>query len=364
MRPVGLGWRQYWSVPARQALLEQLAKEDPNNLTVQQALFQAQAVQKENEPARTTAQLIEHIAPKQGIGYFLEGEIDEAEGHADSAAQHYQQALDLDPKAGEPLTSLVRLDLEQKHPAAALSFLDREIASFPADALPKDLKGQVLISTNQTAAAIAAFQSAVQTAPQWPRACSDLAAAQLIAKHPDDTVLTLQQGIARLQSAKGQSSDALLSNLGSVYERLGRPQDAIALYQGELARHPKSVFAANNLAMLLVTYRHDSASLSQAQSIADQLATLSVASVIDTRGWVKFKAGDFHSAESLLQEAVDKSPNAPEMRYHLAMAQLRSGEPQAAQQNLETALQTAQPFSGVDDARATLAQLHRNTPSS
>ncbi len=345
-------------------LLEQLSKEDPGSLTVQQALFQAQAAQNQNEPARVTAQLIERIAPKRALGYFLEGGIDEIEGHDDAAAQHYQHALDLEPRAGEPLTALVRLDLSQKRPAAALSLLDGVIAASPTNGLPKDLKGQVLLTTNQPAAAIAAFQATVQTAPEWSRAYSDLGAAQLLAKRPQDAIGTLQQGIARLEGARGSSdSDSLLSSLGNLYERLGRPQDAIALYQGELAKNPKSVFAANNLAMLLVTYRHDSASLAQAQKIADQLATLSVASVIDTRGWVKFKTGDFHGAESLLQEAVDKSPSAPELRYHLAMAQLRSGEPQAAQQNLESALQSAQPFSEMGDARAALAKLHKGGAS-
>jgi predicted Zn-dependent protease len=119
------------------------------------------------------------------------------------------------------------------------------------------------------------------------------------------------------------------------------------------------VFAANNLAMLLVTYRSDTGSLTQAQKLADQLVSSSQPQMIDTRGWVKFKAGDFHGAESLLQQAVDKAPAAPEMRYHLGMAQLRSGEQQAAEQSLELALKTNSPFAGIDEARSALAQLKK-----
>jgi Tfp pilus assembly protein PilF len=62
----------------------------------------------------------------------------------------------------------------------------------------------------------------------------------------------------------------------------------------------------------------------------------------------------------LLQQAVDKAPDAPEFRYHLGMAQLKSGESQAAQQNLESAVNANKPFSGLDDARATLAQLKKS----
>jgi Tfp pilus assembly protein PilF len=151
----------------------------------------------------------------------------------------------------------------------------------------------------------------------------------------------------------------LIGDLGRLYERLGRTGDAITLYDNLLAKDPNSSFAANNLAMLLVTYRQDGASLARAQKLAEQLATSSETSVIDTRGWVKFKSGDLHGAESLLQQAVDKQPSAPELRYHLGMAQLRSGERQSAQQNLETALSSDQPFVGEDDAKAALALLKK-----
>jgi Tfp pilus assembly protein PilF len=50
------------------------------------------------------------------------------------------------------------------------------------------------------------------------------------------------------------------------------------------------------------------------------------------------------------------------MRYHLAMAQLRSGEQQAAEQNLESAVNANRPFAGIDDAKATLAQLKKAAP--
>ena len=47
-----------------------------------------------------------------------------------------------------------------------------------------------------------------------------------------------------------------------------------------------------------------------------------------------------------------------ELRYHLGMAQLRSGETQAARQNLESALSSDQPFVGREEAKAELAALN------
>jgi Tfp pilus assembly protein PilF len=82
--------------------------------------------------------------------------------------------------------------------------------------------------------------------------------------------------------------------------------------------------------------------------------------MLDTRGWVKFKAGQSKEALPLLEQAVDKAPNAPILRYHLAMVQLKSGDKEKARKNLEAAIGTGNSFSGIDEARAALEQVKRN----
>jgi tetratricopeptide (TPR) repeat protein len=209
----------------------------------------------------------------------------------------------------------------------------------------------MLLAQNQANAAIGAYQGAVQVSPKWANGYHGLALAQTAAKRDEDAVRTLRQGVANAQEAS-----MLVVDLGALLQRMGRTDEAIALYDGLLARDPKSAFAANNLAMLLVTVKTDAASLARAQMLVNQLASSSAAGVLDTRGWVKFKSGDYRGAVSILQQAVDKAPESPELRYHLAMAQLRDGAQQLAVKNLETALRTQQPFPGMDDARAALAQ--------
>jgi cellulose synthase operon protein C len=76
--------------------------------------------------------------------------------------------------------------------------------------------------------------------------------------------------------------------------------------------------AANNLAMLLVTHRNDTKSLQRAATLAERFATSEVPGLIDTYGWVKFKRGEYAEAVRRLQRAVDKAPESPELRYHLA----------------------------------------------
>jgi tetratricopeptide (TPR) repeat protein len=338
-----------------EALLAQLARDYPASMPARESLFRAQAGLGHYTDAHASAESIERLSPQQGLGYYLAGLIDETQGKADSAARNYRQALQREPESGESLAALVRLELKSGQSAAAMALVDGAIARTPESAVPRNLKGELLLGRGQTDAAIAAFQEAVRIAPTWPQGYRSLALAQRSAKQDEGAIRTLQEGI-RITGA-----DALMTDLGQFYEQLGRIDDAIALYQGILSNNPSSSLAANSLAMLLVNYRGDSASLAQAQKLADQLTASSEVSTIDTRGWVKFKSGDFHGAESLLQQAVDRSPAAPMLRYHLGMAQLRSGEQQAARRNLEAAVKSEQPFAGKDEARAALTQLKRTT---
>jgi tetratricopeptide (TPR) repeat protein len=334
--------------------LQQLAKENPSSIPVQQSLFRALTAQKRYIEARQVAQDIERVSPNQGLGYYLSGLAEELNQKRDAALAQYEQALQHQPDAAEPLAALVHLDMLRKQDGVAMARINAVIAQIPGNPEAHHLKGELLMAQGETDAAIAAYQEAVQVAPSWDQSYQGLAGAQAAIKRYDDAVRTLQSGIERTQAAS-----LLVGDLGRLYERLGRPNDAIALYEGLLAKNPNSFFVANNLAMLLVTYRQDGASLARAQALAEQLASSSAVNVIDTRGWVKFKSGDAHGAESLLQQAVTKLPSEPELRYHLGMAQLRSGERQSAQQNLETALNSNRPFVGMDEAKAALALLKR-----
>jgi tetratricopeptide (TPR) repeat protein len=335
-------------------MLEQLAKDSPLNVAVQAALFRVQAAQKNYIEARSTALDIQKSRPDLGLGFYLAGIVDEADGKAADAEHDYQQALKLQADAGEPLEALMRLYVRLRQPDKAMQRIDSVIAASPGNANARLLKAELLASQGRFDDAIDAYQGSVRAAPKWVQAWHGLALAQVAATRPDDAVKTLQLGIEQTQG-----SSVLIGDLGALYERLKRPDDAIALYEGVLARNPQSPVAMNNLAILLVNYKTDADSLARAQKLADQLASSSLVQVIDTRGWVKYKSGDFYGAEALLQRAVDQLPDSPELRYHLGMAQLRSGETEPAEQNLETALRSSKPFNGMEQARTELERLRK-----
>jgi len=218
----------------------------------------------------------------------------------------------------------------------------------------RNLKGEVLAGLKRTDAAIVSFREAIALSPSWTLPYGNRAAAELTAGRNEDSIKTLQEGIKACNGAP-----LLVADLARAYERLGRVDEAIAQYEGLVKRQADSIVAANNLAMLLVTYRTDRPSLDRARALSERFASSRNPALIDTWGWVLYKRGDYADATGALQKAVDKSPQAPVLLYHLAMAQLKSGARDSARTTLEEALKSGAAFSGGDEAKKTLAELKR-----
>ena len=109
--------------------------------------------------------------------------------------------------------------------------------------------------------------------------------------------------------------------------------------------------------MLLVSYKTDQRSLDRAKELTEPFAASGSATLLDTHGWVRFKCGDTQQALQVLERAVAKEPDSPVIRYHLAMAQIKSGQADKARSNLQTALGKARSFEGSEDARLALVAL-------
>jgi tetratricopeptide (TPR) repeat protein len=333
-------------------ILEKLTTDKPDNLTAFQALFDAQMARKDFAAALRTAALVQTAKPTLPAGNYMSGLAEQADGKIDAARAAFERAAAISPDAVEPVTALVRLDLSQQHADQAIARIDKVIAQFPKNPIARNIKGDVLADLKRTDAAIASFREAITLSPSWTTPYRNMAAAQSAAGRDEDAVKTFEDGLKA-------SNDApqLRVDLASLYERLGRSDEAIAQYETLLKRDADSAAAANNLAMLLVTYRSDKASLDRARALTEGFASSRNPDLLDTWGWVLYKRGENAVAVTALQKAVDRSPHAPVMLYHLAMAQLKSGARESARTNLEQALKSTAPFVGADDAKKALAEL-------
>ena len=337
-------------------VLDALVASAPDNLPAQQKLFEVEIAQPDLAAARATAESLKKAHPDAPLGFYLAGVADEQDQKLDAAAAEFNQALVLRPEVAEPLAALVRIDLVRKQPDKALQLLDSVIAKYPSDTVALNLKGELLMSQRQYDPAAQVYQGAILAQPQAWLSYQGLANAQLGLKHTDAAIEALKQGVEH-----NPEVDGLIVDLGRLYLEAGRTDDAIALYDGVLKRRPKSLVSANNLAVLLLKYRHDDASRKRTEELAALLENSPEPAYLDTRGWLKYQDQRYNEAMPLLQQAVDRYPQSAELRYHLGMAQFKSGDSSGALKNLELAANASESFPGQDEARQTLNQLKRDT---
>lgn len=335
--------------------LEDAVAAKPENLVAQEQLFFLYAARKDLVKAMATAGAVRAARPDLPLGHYLTGHVHRASGRNDEAVASFEAALELQPNAAEPLTSLVETLVAAGRPDDAERRVRGVVAQQAENAHARNVLGNVLMLRKRYPDAAATYGEAIHLASSWWEPYRGMALAQLAAGASDEALQTLERGFAATGGAI-----ALGLDLAALQERRGTPDQAIATFEGLLKRSPSNELLANNLAFLLVSYRNDGASLERARQLSDGFKDSQNPAYVNTAGWVLYKLGRYAEAIPLLQRAAEMVPDSPVMRYHLAMAQYKTGQAADAQRNLEAALQTGTEFPGADDAKATLAQLKRS----
>jgi tetratricopeptide (TPR) repeat protein len=335
-------------------IIEDLVKQTPDNFEALDTQFRIAITAHDLATAKSAADAIVGLRPKLGVGYTYQGMVAEADKHSDEALRLYTKAADLQPNAIEPLEAVVRLLVAANRTSEAIKRLDDVSAKIPDASLALIIKGELLLRSGKIAEATDIFKQAITRTPKWWPPYRGLANAQLAANKGDPT-----GAIATLQNAKSVvgPTEELSEQLASLFEQQGKSDEAIREYEDVIRRYPQSEVAANNLAMLLATYKKDPASLDRAKDLSARFANSANPSYLDTYGWVLFKRGDAAGSVPVLTRVVAKVPDAVLTRYHLGMAQSLAGDNSDARDNLQRAVNSGTRFTGLDEAKATLDKL-------
>jgi tetratricopeptide (TPR) repeat protein len=334
-------------------IVADLVKQKPDNLDVLDAEYRISMQTKDLTTAKSAADSIVALRPKLAIGYLYEGMIAESGKHTEEALRSYANAVDLQPDTAEPLEAQIRLLVNSKRTPEALKRLDDLAARSPESSFALNMKGSLLLADRRAAEAEEAFKLAIARTPKWWMPYRGLAKAQSASKENSAVAIeTLRHG-----ESVADQSDSLGEELAALLEHLGRPDEAIAEYEKVIQRYPGSEVAANNLAMLLATYKKDSTSLDRAKALSARFADSANPSFLDTYGWVLYKRGDAAASVPVLIRVVEKAPDQAIARYHLGMAQSQAGDSSDARDNLMRAVNSGARFSGLDEAKATLEKL-------
>jgi tetratricopeptide (TPR) repeat protein len=339
--------------PQAATLLEETVSRLPENASVREGLIRAYLAKKDLPAARAAADELKAHHPGVATGFYLSGSIAaEQQRLADSQAD-LERALALQPASVDVLTLLSRVQVARGSAAAAISRLQAVIASNPDEAALANLLGELYLQQKDREHASEAFGRASTLDPKAWLPHRNLAVARSAA---NDTAAAIAEYEKALQLAPGEPR--LVIELTALYEKQGRVDDAIARYDALYKSDPGvKQLAANNLAMLLVTYKTDKASLDRARDLTSGFETSNDGSLLDTNGWVRFKRREYQDAVAVLQRAVERAPDAKIIRYHLGMTELQLGHRDRALSNLESALAGPGTFSGADEARTALADL-------
>jgi tetratricopeptide (TPR) repeat protein len=333
-------------------VIDELVKQHPDNVTALEAQFKIAAVTKDVASARSAANALVALQPKLALGYYYQGAAAEADKHPEDAARLYATALEVQPEATEPLQALARVLVGLNRTPEALKRLDEAIARYPALPLAANIKGETLIAAKHPADAEAAFKTAIERAPNWWIPYQRLSLAQSTQGKSAAAIATLQAAIPKVENPSPLQLD-----LAVLFERSGKPDDAIRLYEAALLKDPHSDVISNNLAMLLITYRKDQPSLDRAKELSARFSASTNVAYLDTYGWVLYKRGESAAAVAALETVLAKTPDSPVSLYHLGMAQASAGQADAARDNLSRSLKAGKDFAGMAEAKATLENL-------
>ena len=338
--------------PAAVAILEETVLEAPTNFDARLALTRAYLGARAFPLAKIAADDLKQVAPQRGVGWYLGGLAELSQGHLDEAQSQFEGGLKVEPKAIDLIAALVRLDVSRQRMPAAFERANATVADQPQNPIAHNMLGELYLASRNYPKAIEELTVASKLGPKLWLPYRNLALAQI----QSGDVKQATQTYETARTALGLNPSVAIE-LAVLYERQNRVEDAIKLYETLHERSPRLDLIANNLAMLLVTYHKDPASLSEAQELTASFDHSDDPSMLDTQGWVRLKVGDLAEALPELEAAAAHAPRSKVIRYHLGMAEIETKHLAKAKADLQAALADGSNFAGADEARAALDKL-------
>jgi len=297
-------------------LLEEAVQHAPGDPGLRETLIRAYMASRDLAAASRAAEDLKTLRPDDATGYRLAGLIAHDQNRPEDCEKNLERAYALRPASFEIMATLTRFSLERGHHAQAIARLQQVLSHEPDNVQVLDLLGETYLELKDLTHARETLNRALALAPRSWVAYRDLAQVKLA---ENDSVGAIEEYRAALQSAP--TEPRLVTELASEYEKLGRIDEAIGLYEPLLKTDPNTrQLAANNLAMLLATYKTDAASLDRARTLTARFDLSDNASLLDTTGWVHFKRHEYQDAVAVLERAADRSPDSKTIHSHLEMA--------------------------------------------
>ena len=306
--------------------------------------------------------------------------MSESPPNLDVAFQKLQEAYKLSPNP-DTLLDLVKFELDQRQPEAALGWLHGQPDMVDQVGALRAMQGRALWMSKQTSEAAVAFAKAINQAQNFAQT-DEVVGQMLQAMTPQDAIeqlkplsapprkLWVEMSIAQLEmrmqrfpaaATRLQGNEPLVANEPALRGVVLSASSSMAQYEASdfegvantyrtiLKLHPNDIQAANNLAYVLAENLHrPQDALVLAERVAKEMPD--VPTVLDTLGWVQFRNGNVDAAYDTLRRSTEKGTN-PTNSYHMAEVLLAKGRKSDAREMFETAKRLAEQSKRQEDLR-------------
>jgi putative PEP-CTERM system TPR-repeat lipoprotein len=256
------------------------------------------------------------------------------------ARRQLDLVLEKQPYYVPALVLMSRAEQASGHYEQALEYAGQVEKAQPDLYLGYELAGDARMASEKYTEAEASYAQAWERKPSTTLAIK-LSEASKRSGKPDQAIDALLTWLA------DHPDDARARQfLGTTYQDMGQNSKAIQAYEKVLALAPDNVVALNNLAWLY-SLNEDPRALDLAERVYQ--ANPNNAGIQDTYGWILVQQGQVDKGRRLLKQAMEQLSEVPEVRYHYAVALLKSGEEKEARQMLGKLLDEGQSFEGRDE---------------
>jgi tetratricopeptide (TPR) repeat protein len=325
---------------------------DPDDPQATAALVQTLLAQQDYDAAESEARRLSELNSDNALAQFQLGQVMRARGFVSEAVAAYKLALEEDPQATDALRDLITLLVQNNRAPEAFEFLQGYLVSNPDQPDALYLLGSLHATHGSRDTATDIFETLLV---EYPTSVQTWVARARMEPGASKARLSIyERGLEAIPD-----DETLTLLIASILEAQERFDEAMVRYESLLAAHPDNAIATNNLASLLLEHgNNDSVSYARALKLAKKFESAEQPIFADTAGWAYYKNGDYDRAVQLLERAVASAGEFALMRYHLGMAYAKNNNPVGAKQELNQALELATAdFVGIDEARATLAEL-------
>ncbi len=217
-----------------------------------------------------------------------------------------------------------------------------------------NLLGEIYTTQKKFSRAETNFRKSAGLAPDWQVPAGNLATLFLLQGKKDQAV----RGYEDIIKADPENTTAY-GMLGTIYLKSGETEKARGIYEKAVEKIPDDFNFNNNLAFVLSEYYQDNADHSLALRYAERAHRIAPqnSTGLDTLGWAHYRLKNFDQARTYLDQALESDPERPEYNYHLGMTLYSSGEPAAAREKLQTAVNSKRNFTGKDEAQKILDEI-------